>query len=70
MTERVRSQVQAFEMMFLQRIKGVTLFNKVHSFEIQKFLNIKSLLLRIERAQLKWFGRVSRMSKERLSIQA
>ena len=29
MTERVRSQVQASEMRFLQRIEGVTLFNKV-----------------------------------------
>ena len=34
MTERVRSQVQASEMRFLQRIKGVTLFNKVRSSEI------------------------------------
>ena len=29
MTERMRSQVQASEMRFLRRIKGVTLFNKV-----------------------------------------
>ena len=29
MTERVRSQAQAFEMRFLQKIEGVTLFNKV-----------------------------------------
>ena len=31
MTKRVRSQVQAFEMRFLRRIEGVTLFNKVRS---------------------------------------
>jgi len=31
MTERLRSQVQASEMKFLQRIKGVSLFNKVHT---------------------------------------
>ena len=36
MTERVRSQqVQASEMRFLQRIKGVTLFNNVRSSEIR-----------------------------------
>ena len=29
MTERMRSQVQASEMRFLQRIEGVTLFSKV-----------------------------------------
>ena len=42
-TERVRSQVQASEMNFLQRIEGVTLFNKVHSSEIQKSLDIEPL---------------------------
>ena len=39
-TERVRSQVQASEMNFLQRIEGVTLYNKGHRSEIQKSLDI------------------------------
>ena len=65
MTETVRSQVQASEMSFLQKIEGVTLFNKVHSPEIRKSLNIEPLLLQIERSQLRWFGHVSRMSQER-----
>ena len=38
MTERVRSQVQASEMSFLQRIERVTLFNKVRSSEIRNLL--------------------------------
>ena len=70
MIKRVRLQVQASEMRFLRRIDGVTLFNKVCSSEIQKFLNIEPLLLRIERSQLRWFGHVSRMPQERLSKQA
>ena len=70
MNERVRSQVQALEMSFLQRIEGVTLFNKVRSSEIRKSLNIEHLLLRIERSQLRWFGNVSRMPQERLPKQA
>ena len=70
MTKRVRSQVQASEMWFLQKIEGVTLFNKVRSSEIRKSLNIKPLLLRIERCQLRWFGHVSRMPQERLPKQA
>ena len=70
MNERVRSQVQALEMSFLQRIEGVTLFNKVLSFEIRKSLNIEHLLLRIERSQLRWYGNVSRMPQERLPKQA
>ena len=69
MTKRVRSQVQASEMRFLRKIKGVTLFNKVCSSEIQKSLNIKPLLLRIERFQLRWLGHVSRMLQERLPKQ-
>ena len=59
MTEKVRSQVQAYQMRFLQKIEGVTLFNKVRTTEIRKSLNIEPLLLRIERSQLKWFGHVS-----------
>ena len=57
-------------MRFLQKIEGVTLFNKVRSSEIQKFLNIKPLLLRIERSQLRRFDHVSRMPQERLPKQA
>ena len=70
MTERVRSQVQAFEMRLLQKIEEVTLFNKVRSSEIRKSLNIEPLLLRIERSQLRWLGHVSRMPQERLPKQA
>ena len=69
-TERMRSQVQASKTRFLRRIEGVTLFNKVRSSEIRKSLNIESLLLRIERSQLRWFGHVSRMPQERLPKQA
>ena len=65
MTERVRSLVQTSEISFLQRIEGVTICS-----EIRKFLNIKLLLLRIERSQLRWFGNVSRMPQERLPNQA
>ena len=70
MTERVRSQAQASEMKFLRRIEGVTLFNKIRSSEIRKSLNIKPLVLRIERSQLRWFAHVSRMPQERLPKQA
>ena len=52
MTERVRSQVQASEMRFLQRIEGVTLFNKVREL----------LLLRIERSPLRLKAEIERIS--------
>jgi len=38
--------------------------------EIRKSLNIKPLLLRIKRSQLRWFGHVSRMPQEKLHKQA
>ena len=41
MTERMRSQVQASEKRFLQKIEGITLFNKGRSSEIRKSLNIE-----------------------------
>ena len=61
----MQSQVQASEMRFLQKIKGVTTFDKHRNTVIRESLDIQSLLLRIERSQLRWFGHVSRMPHER-----
>ena len=66
----MRSQVQASEMRILRKIKRVTLFNKVRSSEIRKSLNIETLVLRIERSMLRWFGYVNIMPQERLPKQA
>ena len=60
MIERVRSQMQTTEMRFLQKIKGD------RNTTIRESFDIESLLLRIERSQLPWFGDVSRMPHERL----
>ena len=65
MNEKVRSRVQAAQMGFLQRISGLTLLDKVKSADIRESLNIESLLLRLERSQLRWYGHVTRMSQER-----
>ena len=65
MNEKVRSRVQAAEMGFLQRIRNLTLLDKVKSADIRESLNIESLLLRIERLQLRWYGHVTRMSQKR-----
>ena len=53
MNEKVRSRVHAAEMELLGRISGLTLLNKVKSADICESLNIKSLLLRPERSQLR-----------------
>ena len=65
MNEKVRSRVQAAEMGFLRKIVGLTLLDKVKSADIRESLNIKSLLLRLERSQLRWYGHVTRMSQEK-----
>ena len=65
MNEKVRFRVQTAEMGFLRRISGLTLLDKVKSADIRESLNIESLLLRLERSQLRWYGHVTRMSKER-----
>ena len=70
MTERVRSQIQASEMRFLRKIKGVMMFDKHRNTAIRESFHIESLLLRIKRSQLRWFGHVSKMPHERLPKQA
>ena len=62
MTERVRSQMQASEMRFLQKSKHLNT-------AIRESFDIESLLLQIERSKLQWFGHVSRMLYERLPKQ-
>ena len=68
-TKTVLLQMQASEIRFLRKIKGVTMFDKHRNTEIRKSLDIESLLLRIESSQLRWFGHVSRMPDERLHKQ-
>ena len=63
--EKVRSRVQAAEMGFLRRISGLTLLDIVKSADIRESVNIESLLLRLERSYLRWYGHVTRMSQER-----
>ena len=69
MTERVRSHMASVRKKFLWKIEGVAMFDKHRNTAIWESLNIESLLLRIERSQLRWFGHVSRMTHEQLPKQ-
>ena len=51
-------------MRFLRKISGLTLLDKAISANIRESLNIE-LLLRLERSQLRWYGHVARMYRER-----
>ena len=59
-TERMRSRVQAVEMRYLRRVAGLTLRDGVRS-TIREDLKVDSLLLLVERSQLRWFGHLIRM---------
>ena len=52
MTERARSRVQAAEMGFLRKVRGLSLLDKVKSNDIRQFLNNKLLLFYIARTTL------------------
>ena len=68
MIERVRLQMQASKMRFLQKIKGVTSLKRRTSLRIRE--SVEPLLLQIKRSQLRWFGHVSRNASRKTSKQA
>ncbi|TWW69469.1 hypothetical protein D4764_18G0002750 [Takifugu flavidus] len=61
MTERTRSRVQAAEMSFLHRVAGLSLRDRVRSSAIREELGVESLLLRVERSQMRWLGHLVRL---------
>ncbi|TWW78306.1 hypothetical protein D4764_11G0004270 [Takifugu flavidus] len=66
MTERTRSRVQAAEMSFLRRVARLSLRDRVRSSAIREELGVESLLLRVERSQIRWLGHLVRMPPGRL----
>ena len=65
----VRYRVQAAEISFLQKVRSLSVLDKVKSTDIYKSLNIEPLLLRIERSQLRWYGHVTQMPRKRKAKQ-
>ena len=65
MAKRVKSRVQGAEIGFLQKVRGLSLLDKVKSTDIRQSLNIEPVLLRIERSQLRWYGHVSRRANSK-----
>ncbi|XP_049595828.1 leucine-rich repeat-containing protein 57 isoform X1 [Syngnathus scovelli] len=65
-TERTRSRIQAAEMSFLRRMSGLSLRDRVRSSVIRERLGVESLLLHVERSQMRWLGHLIRMPPGRL----
>ena len=69
MTEKIRSRIRAAEMRFLRTTTDLTVRDRIRSSTIRESLKAESLLLHIERSQLRWLGRVLRMPHEKLAHQ-
>lgn len=65
MTERQKSKLQAAEMKYIRRVRGVTKLDRMKSVDIRKELEIISTLEFIEQRQLSWWGHVQRMEEAR-----
>nr|XP_049618290.1 E3 SUMO-protein ligase PIAS2 isoform X1 [Syngnathus scovelli]XP_049618292.1 E3 SUMO-protein ligase PIAS2 isoform X1 [Syngnathus scovelli]XP_049618293.1 E3 SUMO-protein ligase PIAS2 isoform X1 [Syngnathus scovelli] len=65
-TERTRSRIQAAEMSFLRRMSGLSFRDRVRSSVIRERLGVESLLLHVERSQMRWLGHLIRMPPGRL----
>ena len=57
-------QQRTFKLEAILIMSVVMMFDKVRNTVIRKSLNIESLLIRIERFQLRWYGHVSRMPQQ------
>lgn len=64
LSDRLLSRLQATEMKYLRRVKGVTRMDRIRNDRIRE-LDIESIKQTIEENKLKWFGHLVRMNEER-----
>ena len=66
LTKRTRSRVEAAEMRVLRLIEGVTRRDRIRNTEVRERLEVDGVGTITERAQLRWFGHLLRMSWDRI----
>lgn len=65
LTKKQKSRIQATEMKYLRRIKGINRTDRVRNQDVREELGIESVLTVIERNQLRWYGHLNRMGDNR-----
>lgn len=65
LTTQQKSRIQATEMKYLRRVKGVTKMDRIRNEKIRQDLGTNPILEFIEQRQLSWWGHMQRMSNNR-----
>ena len=65
LTNDIRSRIQAAEMKYLRGIKGITRRDVVRNEVMRQQLKVESILKKIHKQQLEWFGHLMRMNNSR-----
>lgn len=65
LTKRLKSRLQAMEMIYLRRVLGVSRKDRIRNEIIRNRLEVIPLIKTIERNQLRWFGHMTRMDETR-----
>lgn len=61
----MKSRLQAVEMKYLRRVKGITRRDRIRNEAVRNELKIEPILERVEKQQLSWFGHLVRMGQDR-----
>lgn len=64
LSQRMRSKLQACEMKYLRKVRGVTRRDKIRNEQIRTDLGMESVSKFIEQRQLSWWGHLQRMDDD------
>jgi len=69
LTKKEKNRIQAVEMKYLRRVRGLTVIDKVRNRKIRDELDIEPISDFIEKRQLSWWGHLQRMDGSRKAKQ-